>query len=161
MPPTHTTEGLVAAGRIRVEHPTTGVLVLSQYVEAHHAIELVAEGRGGLGYLLKERVTDLDEFIGAVGRVARGGSAIDSEVVAALLRRRRAQDPLADLTTREREILALMAEGRSNQGICERLLLSPKTVDSHVDSIFTKLDLAPASEDHRRVLAVLAFLRSI
>jgi DNA-binding NarL/FixJ family response regulator len=160
MPPTHTTEGLDAAAQIRTEHPSTGVLVLSQYVEAHHAIELVAEGGGGLGYLLKERVTDLREFIDAVRRVARGGSVIDSEVVASLLRRRRASDPLEDLTAREREILTLMAEGRSNQGICEQLFLSPKTVESHVHSIFMKLDLPPAAEDHRRVLAVLAFLRS-
>ena len=159
MPPTHTTEGLEAAERIRAEHPDVGVLLLSQYVETHHAMELLSNARGGVGYLLKERVSDLTEFSGAVRRVGNGGSVIDPEIVSRLFRRQREHDPLESLTEREREILALMAEGRSNQGICERLFLSPKTVETHVGRIFTKLGILPASEDHRRVLAVLTFLR--
>jgi DNA-binding NarL/FixJ family response regulator len=159
MPPTHTTEGLEAAKRIHAAHQAVGVLLLSQYVETHHAVELLGDARGRVGYLLKDRVSDLVEFTEAVRRVAAGGSVIDPEIVARLVHRRRQRDPLEVLTEREREILALMAEGRSNQGICERLFLSPKTVETHVGRIFTKLGILPASEDHRRVLAVLRFLR--
>jgi DNA-binding NarL/FixJ family response regulator len=160
MPPTHTREGLDAARRIRADHPQVGVLVLSQYVEPHHAMELLQDGAGGVGYLLKDRVADVGELVEAVRRVAGGGSVIDPEVVAQLVGRRRARNPVEELTEREREVLALMAEGRSNQAICQRLFLSPKTVEAHVRSIFTRLDLAATPDDHRRVLAVLAFLRS-
>jgi DNA-binding NarL/FixJ family response regulator len=160
MPPTHTTEGLDAALRIRAEHQDVGVLVLSQFVETQHAMALLAEPGGRVGYLLKDRVTDLAEFADAVRRVGDGGSVIDPQVVAQLLGRRRVQDPLEELNGRERELLALMAQGLSNQGISERLFLSPKTVETHVHSIFMKLGLQPATEGHRRVLAVLAFLRS-
>lgn len=160
MPPTHTDEGLRAASAIRAEHGTAvGVLVLSQYVETTFALRLVADGAGGVGYLLKDRVEDLDDFADAIRRIAHGGSVIDPEVVAQLVGRRRAGVPLDDLTVREREVLALMAEGRSNQAICERLFLAPKTVEAHIASIFSKLELAPAPDDHRRVLAVLAHLR--
>jgi len=160
MPPTNTNEGLVAAARIREEAPTVGVLVLSQYVESHHAVRLLESGSSGVGYLLKDRVADVGELADAVRRVAAGGSVIDPEVVAQLLRRPREHDPLEDLTAREREILAMMAEGRSNQAICERLFLSPKTVETHVGHIFDKLGLLPAADDHRRVLAVVAYLRA-
>jgi DNA-binding NarL/FixJ family response regulator len=160
MPPTHTREGLDAAQRIRAEHPEVGVLVLSQYVEPHHAIQLLQDGASGVGYLLKDRVADVNEVIDAVRRVAAGGSVIDSEVVSQLVSRRRTHDPIQELSERERQVLALMAEGRSNQAICERLFLSPKTVEAHVHSIFTRLDLHAAPDDHRRVLAVLAFLRA-
>jgi DNA-binding NarL/FixJ family response regulator len=160
MPPTHTREGLDAALRIHAEHPRVGVLVLSQYVEPHHAVQLLEDGASGVGYLLKDRVTDVGEVVDAVRRVAGGGSVIDPEVVAQLLGRRRARNPIEELTDREREVLALMAEGRSNQAICQRLFLSPKTVEGHVRSIFTRLDLAATPDDHRRVLAVLAFLRA-
>ena len=160
MPPTHTTEGLEVARRIREAYPDVGVLVLSQYVETHQADELLGTGSGGVGYLLKDRVSDIHEFVDAVRRVGEGGSVIDPEVVARLLGRRREKDPLAALSEREREILALMAEGRSNQAISDRLFLSPKTVETHVGSIFTKLGLLPDADDHRRVLAVVAFLRS-
>jgi DNA-binding NarL/FixJ family response regulator len=160
MPPTHTAEGLEAAGRIRAEHPRVGVLVLSQYVEPHHAVQLLQDGAGGVGYLLKDRVADVREVVDAVRRVAAGGSVIDPEVVAQLVSRRRARDPIQELSERERQVLALMAEGRSNQAIGERLFLSPKTVEAHVHSIFTRLDLHAAPDDHRRVLAVLAFLRA-
>jgi DNA-binding NarL/FixJ family response regulator len=159
MPPTHTVEGLEAARQIRAQHPGIGVLVLSQFVETHHALNLLGGASGGVGYLLKDRVRDLREFFAAIRRVGSGESAIDPEVVTRLLARRRAHDPLAELTERERDVLALMAEGRSNQGIGERLFLSPKTVETHVHRIFSKLDLLPTHEDHRRVLAVLAFLR--
>ena len=159
MPPTHTREGLDAAQRIRAEHPQIGVLVLSQYVEPHHAMQLLEDGTSGVGYLLKDRVADVAEVVDAVRRVAGGGSVIDPEVVAQLLGRRRTRDPLQELTERERQVLALMAEGRSNQAISERLYLSPKTVEGHVRSIFTRLDLHAAPDDHSRVLAVLAFLR--
>jgi DNA-binding NarL/FixJ family response regulator len=159
MPPTQTDEGARAAKEIRERYPEVGLLVLSQVVEARHALELLSESPEGFGYLLKDRVMDIDEFLEAVRRVGRGGTAIDPEVISQLFGRRRAEDPLADLTPREREVLSLMAEGRSNRGICEKLVLSPKTVESHVNRIFTKLRLAPAPDDHRRVLAVLAFLR--
>jgi DNA-binding NarL/FixJ family response regulator len=160
MPPTHTREGLEAAKQIRADHPQVGVLVLSQYVEPHHAVQLLQDGAGGVGYLLKDRVADVHEVVDAVRRVAAGGSVIDPEVVAQLVGRRRARDPIQELSERERQVLALMAEGRSNQAISERLFLSPKTVEAHVHSIFTRLDLHPAPDDHRRVLAVLAFLRA-
>lgn len=160
MPPTHTDEGLRAAAAIRAQHGTAvGVLVLSQYIETSFALRLVADGAGGVGYLLKDRVEDLDDFADAIRRIAHGGSVIDPEVVAQLVGRRRAGVPLDDLTVREREVLALMAEGRSNQAIGERLFLAPKTVEAHIASIFSKLELVPAPDDHRRVLAVLAHLR--
>jgi DNA-binding NarL/FixJ family response regulator len=160
MPPTHTDEGLQAAAAIRAEHGTAvGVLVLSQYVETTFALRLVEDGVGGVGYLLKDRVEDLEDFADAIRRIARGGSVIDAEVVAQLVGRRRARVPLDDLTDREREVLALMAEGRSNQAICDRLFLAPKTVEAHIANIFSKLELLPAPDDHRRVLAVLAHLR--
>jgi DNA-binding NarL/FixJ family response regulator len=160
MPPTHTDEGLRAAEAIRAEHGTAiGILVLSQYVETTFALRLVADGAGGVGYLLKDRVDDLEDFAEAVRRIARGGSVIDPEVVAQLVGRRRAKVPLDDLTEREREVLALMAEGRSNQAICDRIFLAPKTIEAHIASIFSKLELLPAPDDHRRVLAVLAHLR--
>jgi DNA-binding NarL/FixJ family response regulator len=160
MPPTHTDEGARAAREIRVEHPNVGVLVLSQVIEAGHALALFQERAEGFGYLLKDRVLEIEDFVEAVRRVGRGGTAIDSDVIAQLVGRRREADPLEDLTAREREVLGLMAEGLSNQGICKRLYLSPKTVETHVNSIFGKLGLLPAPDDHRRVLAVLALLRS-
>ena len=161
MPPTFTNEGLVAADAIRAEHGTqVGVLVLSQYVDTTYALRLVTDGRGGVGYLLKDRVVDVEDFNEAVRRVARGGSAIDPEVVAQLVNRRRAKGPLDELTERERQVLALMAEGRSNQAICDRLFVTPKTVEAHVASIFSKLELVPAPDDNRRVLAVLTYLRA-
>ena len=160
MPPTQTDEGLRAATAIREEHGTAvGVLVLSQFVETSFALRLVADGAGGVCYLLKDRVDDLDDFADAVRRIAKGGSVIDPEVVAQLVGRRRTKVPLDDLTDREREVLALMAEGRSNQAICDRLVLAPKTVEAHIANIFSKLELLPAPDDHRRVLAVLAHLR--
>ena len=160
MPPTHTDDGLQAALEIRKRLPDTGVLLLSQYVEEGYALELVGDSSGGTGYLLKDRVADVDAFVDAVRRVADGGSALDPEVVATLLGRRRRDDPLADLTAREREVLGLMAEGRSNRAIAEQLVVTERAVEKHVTSIFGWLDLAPAAEDHRRVLAVLAFLRA-
>jgi serine/threonine-protein kinase len=160
MPPTHTTEGFEAARRIRSEHPGTGVLVLSQHVEVGPAADLLADGTAGLGYVLKERVTDLDELADALERVADGGSVVDPEVVGLLLRRQRGADPLDPLTDREREVLALMAEGRTNSAIARRLWLTDKTVESHVRNIFMKLGLEPDQDDHRRVLAVLTHLRS-
>jgi len=160
MPPTHTDEGLKAAEAIRAEYGTSvGILVLSQYVETSFALRLVADGAGGVGYLLKDRVNDLEDFAEAVRRIARGGSVIDPEVVGLLVTRGRARLPVDDLTEREREVLALMAEGRSNQAICDRLFLAPKTVEAHIASIFSKLELLPAADDHRRVLAVLAHIR--
>ncbi len=160
MPPTHTDEGLRAAREIREKHPETGVLVLSQYVESAYAMDLLADSAEGVGYLLKDRVADVGEFADAVRRVAEGGSALDPTVVSQLVGRRRGDDPLDDLTPREREVLELMAEGRSNQGIAERLVITERAVEKHVTSIFGKLRLAAAPEDHRRVLAVLTCLRS-
>jgi DNA-binding NarL/FixJ family response regulator len=160
MPPTHTDEGLRAAHRIRSEQPTTAVLVLSQYVEEAYALDLLSESTERTGYLLKDRVSDVDTFTDAVRRVANGGSALDPEVVALLLGRRRREDPLESLTAREREVLGLMAEGRSNNAIAEALVVTERAVEKHVTSIFSKLDLPPTVEDHRRVLAVLAYLRS-
>ena len=160
MPPTQTDEGIRAAREIRAKHPGTGVLVLSQHVAHTYAVELLADSAEGLGYLLKDRVADVDEFTAAVQRVAEGGSALDPLVVAELVGRDRGDDPLARLSPREREVLELMAEGRSNQAIGERLFISPRAVEKHVTNIFTKLRLPSAPEDHRRVLAVLRFLQS-
>ena len=160
MPPTHTDEGLRAAREIRHLYPATGVLVLSQYVEAEYALDLLSESAEGVGYLLKDRVADIGEFAAAVRRVGEGGSALDPTVVSQLVGRRRKDDPLADLSPREREVLELMAEGRSNQAICDRLFITQRAVEKHVTSIFTKLRLPADAGDHRRVLAVLAYLRS-
>jgi len=161
MPPTHTDEGLRAAHQIRAEHSATAVLVLSQYAEEAYALELLSESTERTGYLLKDRIADVGSFTDAVRRVADGGSALDPEVVALLLGRRRHADPLAVLTPRERDVLALMAEGRSNAAMAATLMVSERAVEKHVTGIFSKLDLPPAPQDHRRVLAVLAFLRSI
>lgn len=160
MPPTHTTEGLEVAVQIRERHPGLAVLLLSQYVETTHALKLLEHGAAGIGYLLKDRVSDVREFTDAVRRVAGGGSAIDPEVVAQLVIRRRRRDLVGDLTDRERDVLKLMAEGRSNSAIGSSLHLSEKTVEGHVRSIFMKMELEPAEEDHRRVLAVLSYLRA-
>jgi DNA-binding NarL/FixJ family response regulator/class 3 adenylate cyclase len=159
MPPTQTDEGLQAAQQIRERWPDTGVLVLSQYVEPAYAMELLGENAEGVGYLLKDRVSDVDEFAAAVRRVAEGGSALDPAVVSQLVGRRRRDDPLDELTPREREVLELMAEGRSNGAIAERLVITLRAVEKHVTSIFSKLRLPATSEDHRRVLAVLTYLR--
>ncbi len=160
MPPTQTDDGLRAALEIRRLVPETGVLVLSQYVEERYARDLLGEDAAGAGYLLKDRVADVTRFIDAVRRVGEGGSALDPEVVAHLLGRRKRDDPLADLTSREREVLALMAEGRSNHAIADGIVVTERAVEKHVTSIFGKLGLPPTPEDHRRVLAVLTFLRS-
>ena len=160
MPPTQTDEGLRAAAEIRRSRPETGVLVLSQVVEAGSALELFADGAGGLGYLLKDRVADIALFTDAVRRVAHGGSALDPEVVQRMVGRRRTSSALDDLTPREREVLGLMAEGRSNIAIAEQLVVTERAVEKHVTSIFGKLGLAPAAEDHRRVLAVLRYLEA-
>jgi DNA-binding NarL/FixJ family response regulator len=160
MPPTHTDEGLRAAQEIRERHPDCGVLVLSQYVEPTYALELLSDNAEGVGYLLKDRVSDVDEFAAAVRRVGEGGSALDPTVVSQLLGRRRRDDPVSSLTPREREVLELMAEGRSNQAIAERMVVTERAVEKHVTSIFGKLRLPASAEDHRRVLAVLAFLNS-
>ena len=160
MPPTHTDEGLRAAQEIREAYPDVGVLVLSQYVEAGYAMELLAESAEGVGYLLKDRVSDVNEFADAVRRVGEGGSALDPTIVSQLVGRRRRDDPIDQLTPREREVLGLMAEGRSNSGIAEQLVVTERAVEKHVTSIFAKLRLPAAAEDHRRVLAVLAYLRS-
>ena len=159
MPPTNTDEGLQAARAIRERFPGVGVLVLSSYVEPGYAVELLGENTEGVGYLLKDRVADVDDFAAAVRRVAQGGSALDPAVVAQLVGRRRSDDPLDELTPREREVLGFMAEGRSNSGIALRMVVTERAVEKHVTSIFSKLGLPAASEDHRRVLAVLAFLR--
>ncbi len=158
MPPTHTDDGLRAAQAIRERWPDTGILVLSQYVEERYATELLAVDTAGLGYLLKDRVADVGEFLGAVRRVGEGGTALDPEVVSQLLARARRQDPLARLSPREREVLALMAEGRANPAIARELVVSDKAVEKHVSNIFLKLDLAPADGAHRRVMAVLRWL---
>jgi DNA-binding NarL/FixJ family response regulator/class 3 adenylate cyclase len=160
MPPTHTDEGLRAAAEIRNRFPGTGVLVLSQYIEAGFAMGLFASITHGVGYLLKDRVADFDGFASSVRRIAEGGSVLDPSVVAELVGRRRRNDPLSSLTPREREVLELMAEGRSNQAIADRLYVTPRAVEKHVTSIFAKLDLPATTEDHRRVLAVVAFLQS-
>jgi DNA-binding NarL/FixJ family response regulator len=160
MPPTQTDEGLRAAATIRSEQPETGVLVLSQYVEEAYALELLAENAEGVGYLLKDRVADVERFVDSVKRVGEGGSALDPEVVARLVGRRRREDPLSELSPREREVLGHMAEGRSNHGIAEALVVTERAVEKHVTSIFTKLHLPPTEDDHRRVLAVLTYLRS-
>jgi DNA-binding NarL/FixJ family response regulator len=159
MPPTNTDDGLRAALEIRERFPQTGVLVLSAYVEEAYALELVSDSAAGLGYLLKDRVADVDAFVDAVRRVGQGGSALDPEVVSRLLGRKRRNDPLAELTPRERDVLELMAEGRSNGAIAASLVVTERAVEKHVTSIFGKLGLAPAAEDHRRVLAVLTYVR--
>jgi DNA-binding NarL/FixJ family response regulator len=158
MPPTQTDEGLRAAKVIRAENPDVGVLVLSGYVEPAYAQELLADNAEGLGYLLKDRVSDVNDFADAVQRVGAGGSALDPEVVSLLMGRSRDDDPLEELTPREREVLGLMAEGRSNAAIAEQLVVTERAVEKHVTSIFGKLGLTASGEDHRRVLAVLRFL---
>jgi DNA-binding NarL/FixJ family response regulator len=160
LPPTHTDEGLRAAEEIRARHPWVGVLVLSQYLELGLAMRLLAESAEGVGYLLKDRVSDVKEFAAGVRRVGEGGSAIDPTIVSQLLRRRRDEDPLEGITPREHEVLALMAEGRSNQAIADRLVITERAVQKHITRIFQKLGLIASDDDHRRVLAVLAFLRS-
>jgi len=159
MPPTQTTEGLEAALEIRRRWPGTAVIVLSQHVETEHLFELLAGDARGIGYVLKERVADIAQFTGAICRVAAGESVIDPQVVARLVARPRQDGPLQTLTERELAVLALMAEGRSNQAIAAQLFMSPKTVETHVGNMFAKLGLLPAAEDHRRVLAVLTYLR--
>jgi DNA-binding NarL/FixJ family response regulator len=160
MPPTYSDEGLMAAQEIRAHHPDVGVLVLSQHVELGLAARLLAENAAGMGYLLKDRITDLDEFAAAIRRVGAGGSALDPAIVSQLLGRRRNDDVLEHITVREREVLALMAEGYSNQAIADRLVITVRAVEKHVTSIFDKLGLPVTTDSHRRVLAVLAFLRS-
>lgn len=160
MPPTHTDEGLKAASVIRSELPRTAVLVLSQYVEKEYAAELLADNAEGVGYLLKDRVADIDKFIDSVRRVADGGSVLDPEVVSQMLARHRSADPLDELTPREREVLAMMAEGRSNHSIASELVVTERAVEKHVTNIFAKLNLPATADDHRRVLAVLAYLNA-
>jgi DNA-binding NarL/FixJ family response regulator len=160
MPPTHTDEGLVAAEEIHASHPGVGVLVLSHYLESHYAMRLIQQHPGGAGYLLKERVSGVGVLADALVRVHEGECVVDPTIVSRLLRRARPASALAQLTDRERQVLALMAEGRSNKGICERLFLGPKTVEGHVTHIFTKLGVGESADDHRRVLAVLSYLRS-
>jgi DNA-binding NarL/FixJ family response regulator len=159
MPPTHTDEGIRAALEIRVAHPQVGILVLSEHLQTGYAITLLRDGSRGIGYLLKDRVARADELPDAIRRVAAGESVVDPEVVNRLVSKRRDGNALAAITERERDVLALMAEGRSNQAICQRLTVSPKTLESHVRSIFTKLDIVEEPNDHRRVLAVLTYLR--
>ncbi|MDK1472973.1 response regulator transcription factor [Streptomyces sp. 549] len=160
MPPTHTDEGVRAAVRLRARYPQVGVLVLSQYVEEQYATELLAGSSHGVGYLLKDRVADVRDFVDAVSRVARGGTALDPEVVAQLLGRSRKQDVLARLTPREREVLGLMAEGRTNSAVAKQLVVSDGAVEKHISNIFMKLGLSQSDGDHRRVLAVLTYLKS-
>jgi DNA-binding NarL/FixJ family response regulator len=160
MPPTHNDEGLRAALQIREEHPGMGVLVLSQYVELGLAMKLLEDSADGIGYLLKDRIRDVDEFVAAVRRVGEGGSAVDPKIVSTLLSRERPDDPVAKLTPREREVLELMAAGSSNQGIAEKLVITLGVVEKYVSSIFEKLGLPTARSESRRVLAVLVFLRS-
>jgi DNA-binding NarL/FixJ family response regulator len=160
MPPTHVDEGLTAAATIRSELPGTGVLVLSQYVEERYALRLLSDGAEGVGYLLKDRVQDVDRFVEAVRRVGEGGSVLDPEVVARMVGRHRQDDPLASLTAKEREVLQLMAEGLSNRAIAEQLVVTERAVERHVTSIFGKLGLTATGQDHRRVLAVLTYLKS-
>lgn len=160
LPPTQTDEGLQAAVRISAEHPNMGVLVLSQYLETGYAVRLFENGARGRGYLLKDNISDLREFAGAVRRVASNGSAVDPEVVNRMLERRRRASPLDELTDRQRAVLSLMAQGRSNHAIGDQLGLTPKTIEAHIRAIFGKLDLQSTADDHRRVLAVLAYLRS-
>ena len=160
MPPTQKDEGLVAANQLRREYPEMGILLLSQYVESHHAMDLLSRSRGRVGYLLKDRVADVDEFLEAARRVESGGSAIDPLVVSQLLSQKRSRDLVADLTGRERSVLALMAEGRSNDSIASELSISPKTLETHIGTIYSKLGLEAGGSDHRRVLAVLSYLRS-
>ncbi len=160
LPPTHNDEGLRAAVAIRTHYPAVGVLVLSQYVELGLALELLADSAEGVGYLLKDRISDVTEFVGAVERVATGGSALDPIIVSTLLSRQRPDDPLAQLTPREREVLELMATGRSNQGIADKLVITLRAVEKYVSSIFTKLGLPSSGSESRRVLAVLMYLRS-
>jgi len=159
MPPTHTTEGLEAARVIRRERPGTAIMVLSAYAEVQHAMDLLASG-GGVGYLLKSRVADVEEFLDALARIAKGGSVVDPALVRELVSARRRQDPLAALSAREREVLALMAEGRSNAGIARRLWVAEGTIEKHISSILTKLNLHEADDDHRRVLAVITYLKT-
>ncbi len=159
MPPTHTTEGLEAARVIRRERPGTAIMVLSAYAEVQHAMDLLASG-GGVGYLLKSRVADVEEFLDALARIAKGGSVVDPALVRELVSARRRQDPLAALSGREREVLALMAEGRSNAGIARRLWVAEGTIEKHISSILTKLNLHEADDDHRRVLAVITYLKT-
>jgi DNA-binding NarL/FixJ family response regulator len=159
MPPTHTDEGLRAARELRRRHPTLGILVLSQYVRPSYAFELLADDARGMGYLLKDRISDLRELTDAVERVGHGGSVLDPSVVGQLVRRpRRGHDPIDDLSEREREVLALMAEGRSNRAIADRLVITERTVEKHVTSILMKLRIPESQDDHRRVLAVIAYL---
>ena len=160
MPPTHTDEGMRAAREIRASHPGTGIIILSQHADVGVAAKLLGDSAVGVGYMLKESIEDIDELAGAVRRVAKGGTVLDPTIVSQLLGRHRVDDPIAHMTAREREVLQLMAEGRSNQGIAERLDLSGRTVQMHVASIFERLELPAGSDDHRRVLAVLAFLRA-
>jgi DNA-binding NarL/FixJ family response regulator len=160
LPPTHSDEGLQAALEIRARHPGVGVLVLSQYVEVGLAMKLLAESADGVGYLLKDRISDVKDFVGSVERVAQGGSALDPIIVSTLLSKRRGDDPLDDLTPREREVLELMAEGRSNQGIADKLVITLRAVEKYVSSIFGKLGLPSSPTESRRVLAVLLYLRS-
>jgi DNA-binding NarL/FixJ family response regulator len=160
MPPTHTNEGLLAAIALRAEHPDLGVLVFSQYVETRYAAELLASGSRGVGYLLKDRVADVNEFMDALRRIAAGGTVLDPEVVTQLMGASRRTDSVAGLTARERQVLTLMAEGRANPAIAAALHLSAGAVEKHVTSIFAKLGLAPSADDHRRVLAVLRWLEA-
>ena len=160
MPPTQTDEGLVAAKQIRRQYPDLGVLLLSQHIESHHALELLSHSPGRVGYLLKDRVADVDEFFDAARRVENGGSVIDPLVVSQLLAKKRSRNHVETLTDRERSVLSLMAEGRSNDAIAKELRISPKTLETHISTIYSKLGLEPSAGEHRRVVAVLDYLRS-